>query len=315
MRLAAPFFAGQIRRKKISLNGAGAIVCSSFLDVATFKGMLPIACQHLPIYAYFHENQFAYPVQQDDARDVHFALTNLSTALSADRLAFNSSYNLESFLSGCKVLLTKNNDMDLADYQDEIRAKSHILPPAFDYNVIDQIASERKDSQVPVLLWNHRWEHDKNPELFFHTLYDLQNQGEDFQLIVLGESFRQVPKIFHEAQHKLADRILHFGYAPSRVEYLSWLSRADVVISTAKHEFFGISILEAVRAGCRPLLPKRLAYPEIFPGDFLYEDDEFASRLLFSMKDKRLSRQQCKDLTDPFSWGRLNARYEEWLAV
>lgn len=315
MRLAAPFFADQIRRKKILLNDAKAIICSSFLDVAVFKGMLPLAHRHLPIHVYFHENQFAYPVQQEDSRDVHFALTNLSTALAADRLAFNSSYNLESFLSGCKELLAKNNDMGLADYQDEIRAKSHILPLAFDFSAIDSITTSRKSSQVPVLLWNHRWEHDKNPEIFFQTLFDMQARGTDFQLIVLGESFRQMPKIFCEAQQVLADRILHFGYAPSRTEYYKWLSRADVVISTAIHEFFGISILEAVRTGCRPLLPKRLAYPEIFPDEFLYEDHEFADRLSSCMKEKRMSRQQSKELTEPFSWGRLNERYEDWLAL
>lgn len=315
MRLAAPFFAGQIRREEIDLNEAKAIICSSFLDVAAFKGMLPFAHQHLPILVYFHENQFAYPVQKEDSRDIHFALTNLTTALSGDSLAFNSTYNLESFLNGCKDLLVKNDDMGLADYQDEIRAKSHILHPGFDFSEIDQISIERKTSQVPIIVWNHRWEHDKDPEFFFHTLYALHEEGVAFQLIVLGESFRQTPEVFSEAQKILADRILHFGYVSSRVEYLSWLTKADIIVSTAKHEFFGLSVLEAVRAGCCPLLPKRLAYPEIFTDEFLYEDHEFAARLRFFLKDKRLNRQQSKDLTERFSWGQLRSRYNTWLEL
>lgn len=38
---------------------------------------------------------------------------------------------------------------------------------------------------------------------------------------------------------------------------------SDLIISTANHEFFGISILEAIAAGAYPVLPKMLAYPEV----------------------------------------------------
>lgn len=314
MRLAAPFWAGEIRQERIDLSSAQTILCSSYLDLATFKGLLPPRHRHIPILVYFHENQFAYPVQEEDPRDVHFALTNLSTALAADALAFNSTYNLESFLSGCRTLLSKNDDMDLDDYQNEIRAKSRILYPGLDFAEIDALAAERKTNQAPVIVWNHRWEHDKGPDLFFDTLYALQAEGVAFQLVVLGQSFRQHPKVFSDAERILADRILHFGYVPSRREYLSWLSRADIVVSTAHHEFFGLSVLEAVRAGCCPLLPKRLAYPELFGEEFLYEDQKFKERLRFFMGHKRLNLQQARSMTEAFSWQHLTPLYENWLA-
>ena len=314
MRLAAPHWSGLIRQGQIDLYGVEKIVCSSFLDLATFKGMLPLACQQVPILVYFHENQFAYPVQVNDPRDVHFALTNLTTALTAESLAFNSMYNLESFLAGCHELLAKNNDMELAGYQDAIRRKSRILHPGIDFSAIDRhVVSREADSRVPVVVWNHRWEHDKDPEFFFRTLYALQAEGVSFRLIVLGESFRQSPKIFIEAQKLLADRIIHFGHVQSRAEYLAWLVRADIVVSTARHEFFGLSVMEAVRAGCRPLLPRRLVYPELFPDTFLYDDRELGVRLRSFLKKGRLTRQQACELTERFSWTSVRPRYEEWL--
>lgn len=54
-----------------------------------------------------------------------------------------------------------------------------------------------------------------------------------------------------------------WGYLDSRQSYWRALADCDVVVSTANHEFFGVSVAEAVSMGCIPLLPQRLAYPEL----------------------------------------------------
>lgn len=313
MRLAAPFWAGRIRTGEIDLRGIDLIICSSYLDVATFKGLLPRELQAIPLLVYFHENQFVYPVQEEDPRDLHFAMTNLTTALAADGLAFNSLYNLESFLIGGRGLLAKSGDMGLGGYQEEIRAKARILPPGLDFAEIDRLGrEERRANPVPVIVWNHRWEHDKDPDLFFTTLYQLQAEGVAFRLLVLGESFRQAPAVFAEARELLADRIIHFGHVPARADYLTLLTEADIIVSTARHEFFGLAVLEAVRAGCRPLLPRRLVYPELFDDEFLYDDQELAARLRALLPRGRLTRGQASSLTKRFDWRQLGASYEEW---
>lgn len=310
MRLAAPIYAETLwqMNKKPDL-----VLCSTFMDVATLRGLGPRWLLEVPVYTYFHENQFVYPVQVDDERDFHFALTNLTTALASDRLAFNSTYNLESFLEGARLLLRKTPDMKLPDWEDAIRSKAAILPPGIDFTAIDAAPAVPHNGSVPVIVWNHRWEHDKGPEEFFAALYFLKRQEVDFKLIVLGQSFDRRPAVFDQAREILADRLLHFGYATDKADYYRLLKTGDLVVSTARHEFFGISVVEAVRSGCRPLLPDRLSYQELFPKSCLYRDNGFVDQLARQLDGPgRLSAVDAMAMTEAFSWKRLEPAYRQW---
>jgi glycosyltransferase involved in cell wall biosynthesis len=313
MRLAAPKLAAELAGRQA--EGYRAILCSTYVDVAAFRGLAPAWVREVPICTYFHENQFAYPVIVEAERDLHFAITNLTTALASDRLAFNSVYNRDSFLTGCRRLLARSSDLRLEGVEAAILGKSVVLPPGQDFSAIDLAPAPANREGAPVIVWNQRWEHDKNPEEFFAALFNLAESGIAYRLVVLGESFRAAPPIFAEAKVRLADRILHFGFADSPADYAAWLKRGDLVVSTASHEFFGIAVVEAVRAGCRPLLPNRLAYLELFPGGYLYGPSELAGRIADALKLGRLDEGEARQLSDRFAWPALIDKYRDWLGM
>jgi glycosyltransferase involved in cell wall biosynthesis len=132
-------------------------------------------------------------------------------------------------------------------------------------------------------------------------------------LIILGQSFQRRPDIFDEARERLSHKTLHFGYVESREEYIRLLCKADIVVSTARHEFYGISVIEAVKAGCVPVLPNRLSYPELFPAEYLYEDGELLTKFDNLLKGfKGLYESEIKEMSDRFSWLKLKDKYREW---
>jgi glycosyltransferase involved in cell wall biosynthesis len=313
MRLAAPYFAEHADTLG-SDKKYDRILCSSFVDVATFRSLLNEQFQKIPLYSYFHENQFAYPVQNEDERDFHFGLTNLTTVLASDKVAFNTHYNLDTFIDGVEKLLKICPDMKLDNLANQLQNKAAVLNPGIDFSEFPAPEMRNKThGNPPVIVWNHRWEHDKNPDFFFTTLYELDKQNVNFHLIVLGQSFQRKPDIFDEARERLSHRILHFGYVKSRQEYIKLLCKADIVVSTALHEFYGISVIEAVRAGCVPVLPNRLSYPELFPAKYLYNDEELKTKLeILLKKPKGLNRSEISNLPDRFSWLELKGRYQEW---
>jgi glycosyltransferase involved in cell wall biosynthesis len=322
MQLAAPWFAEQIVEMITQGESFDGILTSTFLDVAVLRSLLAAQGICLPLAIYFHENQFSYPGQMYDPSMLQFASINFNSALCADRLAFNSRYNLETFLSGIRFYLKKSADMELCHLEEQIQAKSVILYPGIDFRQIDALlegtpaeeqGGKEGANKEPVIVWNHRWEHDKDPETFFHTLFELAEEY-SFQVIVLGQHFRNQPEIFTQAKSVLGNRLIHFGYVESREEYARLLRRGDFIVSTARHEFFGISVLEGVRAGCRPVVPDRLAYRELFPKKYRYSEGELGEHLRDLLATPRpLTSGEARKLTGPYSWPMLGERYQEWL--
>jgi hypothetical protein len=118
----------------------------------------------------------------------------------------------------------------------------------------------------------------------------------------------------------LGRRVIHYGWADAAT-YARLLWQADVVVSTALHEFFGISVVEAVYCGCLPLLPRRLAYPEVIPEGHhevcLYDGfEDLLGRLRWALTRPDEARQAAEGLAEGvarYDWASMAPLYDATL--
>lgn len=302
------------------------LLATDMLDLTTFLSLTRSRTQGIPVAVYYHENQITYPWNgenggADAELNRQYGFINYTTALAADKVFFNSEYHQVSFLKGLKTFLKAFPDRQELQNVEIIRKKSSVLPLGMDLKPFDNY-KKKIDSDVPVLLWNHRWEYDKNPELFFNTLFRLKSEGVRFKLIVLGESYKKSPPVFEDARQKLENEIIHFGFAESRKVYAELLHAADILPVTSNQDFFGGSAVEAIYCNCYPLLPDRLAFPEHIPEDFkndhIYTSDDHFYQLLKTVIEKSLFSNlslDYKNFVTKYDWSTLAANYDQALEI
>ncbi len=285
------------------------VFASTFLNLAEWRGLVGTPLGSVPAIVYFHENQLVYPNRHTAEWDFQFPLTNITTALSAQRCLFNTRWNLETFLAEIPGFIRQFPDHRPSGLASEIAEKSAVVAPPFDPEAFDRTPVSRGDRCR--IVWPHRWEHDKNPEAFFSAVEVLAGEGLDFEVAVVGQSFRETSAPMRAAAESLGNRLVHCDEPTDRGEYAAVLASADVAVSTAVNEFFGLAMIEACYAGCTPLVPDRLAYPELYGSEYLYTDQEQLVARLRELVLRRPTPGSARAVAERFTFEQLVPLFEE----
>ncbi|MFT7600064.1 MAG: glycosyltransferase involved in cell wall biosynthesis [Acidimicrobiales bacterium] len=258
-----------------------ALLVSGLVDVAH---LLALTRRRLgadvPIAVYQHESQLVYPAT---AADRAAALVNWVSWCVADVVLFNSDFHRRAVVQALPVFLRAQPDQSHLTELDAVTERFEVLPLGLDLSWIGEetlvLPRSTNPDRRPLIVWPHRWEDDKDPDAFIRALRRLDGAGLDYGLVLAGVEpqvgrSRRTAIAESQAAHVVACGPFH------RTTYRAHLMDADIVVSCATHDFFGAGVAEAVAAGCRPVVPAALAYPEVLGPDFVgYRPGHFGSAL------------------------------------
>ncbi len=330
MRGAAAWFSDLVNAGQY--QDIDLLLVTGFLNVADLRGLLLPPWDRIPLVLYMHENQLTYPLSPREEFDFHFGFTNIISALAADKVVFNSDYHRELFLEAIPGFMNKMPEALPRNLPARIAACSSVLGVGLERDPLGadhypRYRGGKCDGSVGPpwprqlrhrLLWNHRWEFDKRPEEFIRAVRSLREAGLDFEVALLGDPAGN-EAVFQPLRDTLGDRCVAFGYLPERRHYAVHLERADIVVSCAQQEYFGIAVAEAVHAGCYPVLPRRQAYPSLYgshcKGRHFYDTTGDMISLLTSL----LTSDDCGHIcsldrdVDQYCWSRIIPDYDTML--
>ncbi|MEM8705816.1 MAG: DUF3524 domain-containing protein [Actinomycetota bacterium] len=260
MRGGAVTLAREVR--EADLGPFDVVVASNMLDLASFRGLSDLV--GATWIQYFHENQLTYPRQEGESLDTGLAWMQWRGLVAADEIWCNSTFQRRELLDGLDRLLDAAPDHGHEPERDALPAKLRVIHPGVDVAALR--AGERRANPRPLVVSNQRWHHDKDVGAVLRSLRRLAERGLDFEVAVVGDHEGGEAESLAPVLADLGDRVVARGLVDADT-YRDLLRRADVVVSAARGENFGIAIVEAIAAGAWPVLPDALAYPEVIPAD------------------------------------------------
>ncbi|MFZ4517216.1 MAG: tRNA-queuosine alpha-mannosyltransferase domain-containing protein [Microthrixaceae bacterium] len=244
------------------------LVVSDMTDLAALRGLLGPRWAAVPSVLYLHEDQLTQPVGPNGhGGDRRLAWVNWTSALAADEVWVNSDWHRRGFIDALGPFLAAVPDHPHDHLLASVAARCRVVPVGADLAGLlaaDRAIRAAEPEDAPLVLWNHRWDHDKGIDRFLVSARSLEAEGVPFRLALLGEDRHHDASRWVGELAPLAGRIELRGRL-DRAGYEAVLARADVVVAAARQEHFGLSVVEAVAAGCVPVVPDDCSYREVVP--------------------------------------------------
>ena len=311
--MAASVPLAEVTREHVLTHGRpDVVVASDMVDLAGYLGLCRDELAGVPTVVYFHENQLTQPTSPNGVgglRDRHLGWTNWRTLLAADEVWFNSDWQRDSMTDALEELLSEGPAGD--DQRPLLAGSRHkfrVRPVGCD--LLELLEHRRAEgvNEDPLVVWNHRWSHDKGLDVAVASMRAVASQGVGFRVAVVGTDDHHDPARGDKLLAPLGERVVHRGWMEPET-YRELLCEADVVVAAARQENFGISVVEAVAAGCVPVVPDALAYPESIDDRwFRYPPGRLTTALRDTILGIEEYRQRCAAMRESlrrFDWSNV----------
>jgi hypothetical protein len=244
---AATWFAEQLSRNWV--GRLDVLFASEALNLSAFFRLVP-ALAKFPSVVYFHSNQLPEPSSHARHNE---DLANLSTAVAATDVWFNSRYHLRSFLARAAALVERHPELSSRNPMHGITKKVQFLPPPIDTGLVTDVRVEmtaEPPERNPRLIFVET--RDADVRLLNNALGMVDGRGQTFELVTVGPAEGISEDFPRQAVSETDD-----------IAQIQAMFTAGVVASAKPTAASDFLVARALLAGCRPVLPRGACYPEM----------------------------------------------------
>ena len=248
-RLAASarWFAELLGRTEI--ENVHLLFTSEMLDLTDLQRIVPRLARR-PSVVYFHDNQTP-SLEQGSTGPLD--MVNMSSAMAATEVWFNSQFHQDSFLEKAGALVNRIPEIAGKNPVSELRSKSMVIPPPVDFGrVFAALGSGPQVDRDPRTLFVDLRGVDVN--LLLMILQRLENRGETFNLITVGSRKGLPASLPHMSIHERDETSQYRA-----------LREASIFVGLRYGSMSDELIVPALSAGCWPVVPDVGPYAEFIP--------------------------------------------------
>jgi len=245
-----------------------------------------------PILAYAHGSHWDPTDSIRAQSSPGLLLQDLSNLLTSERLLLVSKFYYDKLRTQLSTLgpLIQNRFQEVA----------RVVGLPIDTDLIDELRDVRdyaKPHSAVHILFNHALRRPKRPDVAFSVMDKVLNKTRDCVFHITRSLHPEEPAVqstLREVAARHPGRIMHHGTL-SLKEYYKLLWDCDIQFSTAEHESFGVSTVEAMYTHNACFTPKRESYPEVTAGIGNYDDAEHLVHCLITAIQHPLYRIEVAD--------------------
>jgi glycosyltransferase involved in cell wall biosynthesis len=190
----------------------------------------------------------------------------LGGTIAADRVLMNSRHAENMLRETAKTYLNGVT-------WEKIALKTRVVPFGLLDERVTSIVTRKHDT--PVIVFNHRFEQYKRPQVTADLLRRLRGSGQRFEVWVtqhVDQKISQMP----------VDRIVG---DPDYLTYLDNIAVPAINTLNSVHETFCISVLDSMALGHVIVAPRGVTFPELLPYGYpyLFKDEHEQERMIVSI--------------------------------
>jgi len=226
----------------------------------------------------------------------------------------------------CRLILRKI-DKIISDSKQDQKLFSKIVKPILVPVAVDceKILKIRRKPHKNTLLYIGRISKNKRIDRLIEVVYFLKKKIPDIKLHIIGNDWQGIRKDLENlAKEKKVEKNVIFEGIVSEEKKINHLSRSQFFVCASEYEGFGISVVEAMGAGCPVIINNIEAFRNFVENGkngFLvdFSKPEIVADAVLNLMNKDLSgvQKNAKEITKEYDWKnvvkRIKLIYEECL--